>query len=128
VGGVDTESFEERLEELSLKTYESTGTRENSLGKVLCGVLVMRIGCTVVGGTSSHTVQASINSIGKAWSMKFLENFFVDEAGQDLVEYSLLLGFVALAAGAILSTLGTDITAIYSTIDSSVNSAKSAIT
>ena len=59
--------------------------------------------------------------------MNFLMNFLKDEEGQDLVEYSLLLGFVALAAGAILITLGTDLTAAYTKIDSKVLAATSAI-
>ena len=59
--------------------------------------------------------------------MDFLMNFLKDEEGQDLVEYSLLLGFVALAAGAILITLGADLTAVYTKIDSKVLAAKSAI-
>jgi Flp pilus assembly pilin Flp len=58
--------------------------------------------------------------------MRFLM-FLKDEEGQDLVEYSLLLGFVALAAGAILTTLGQDISAFYSATNSKVVAAKAAI-
>jgi pilus assembly protein Flp/PilA len=59
--------------------------------------------------------------------MNFLKNFLKNEEGQDLVEYSLLLGFVALAAAAILTTLGGDLTSIYSNIDTQVKAANSAI-
>jgi pilus assembly protein Flp/PilA len=46
--------------------------------------------------------------------MTYLKNFINDEEGQDLVEYALLLGFVAMAAAGILVTIGTDITSIFS--------------
>ena len=59
--------------------------------------------------------------------MNFLKNFFKNEEGQDLVEYSLLLGFVALAAAATLLTLGTNVNQIYTTIDAKVVAANTAI-
>jgi len=34
--------------------------------------------------------------------MKKFKNFWSDESGQDLVEYALMAGFVAVAAGAIM--------------------------
>lgn len=46
--------------------------------------------------------------------MTYLKNFINDEEGQDLVEYALLLGFVAMAAAGILLTIGGDITSIFS--------------
>lgn len=52
---------------------------------------------------------------------------FCDETGQDLIEYSLLLAFVALASGAILTSLGTDLVAIWSAADSKVKVAPTAI-
>lgn len=59
--------------------------------------------------------------------MNFLKNFFNNEEGQDLVEYSLLLGFVALAAAATLTSLGGSLNGIYTTINTKVNSAAGAI-
>jgi Flp pilus assembly pilin Flp len=41
---------------------------------------------------------------------------FRDEEGQDLVEYALLAGFVALVSTAIYTTLSTDISALWTAI------------
>ena len=43
-----------------------------------------------------------------------------DERGQDLVEYALLAGFVAVAAGAILPPISESITIIFSKMASVV--------
>ncbi len=45
--------------------------------------------------------------------MTFIKNFLKDEQGQDMVEYALLLGFVALASAAILPQVATAIGAIW---------------
>lgn len=52
--------------------------------------------------------------------------FIADETGQDLVEYSLLLGFIALAAVSILGAVAGNIQSIFSTIGSSLTSASTA--
>ena len=39
----------------------------------------------------------------------FLRNIFKDEQGQDLIEYALMAGFVAVAAGAIMPNVATSI-------------------
>jgi Flp pilus assembly pilin Flp len=54
-----------------------------------------------------------------------LHLFLEDEGGQDLVEYSLLLAFIALAAIALLSAAGTSITNIWTTINTGLTSASS---
>ena len=43
----------------------------------------------------------------------FLNDFLQDEEGQDMVEYTLLLAFVALAAGAAYVTIGNNISSIW---------------
>ena len=43
-----------------------------------------------------------------------LKHFMKDETGQDLVEYALLLVFLALAAIAVLPTLGNAINNVFS--------------
>ena len=48
-----------------------------------------------------------------------------DEKGQDMVEYALLAGFIAVAAGAILPAVSTDISTIFSRMASVVNGASS---
>jgi pilus assembly protein Flp/PilA len=44
----------------------------------------------------------------------FLTNLAKDEQGQDMVEYALLAGFIAVAAGAVLPGISTSISQIFS--------------
>ena len=46
-----------------------------------------------------------------------------DVRGQDLVEYALLAGFVAVAAGAILPSLSASISTIFSKVNSLLSQA-----
>ena len=48
-----------------------------------------------------------------------------DTKGQDLIEYALMAGFVAVAAGAIMPTVSDNISQIFSKISSSMGSAAS---
>lgn len=51
----------------------------------------------------------SPDSMGKGTKiMSYLKNFINDQEGQDLVEYALLLAFVAVAATAVLTTVATN--------------------
>jgi Flp pilus assembly pilin Flp len=52
-----------------------------------------------------------------------IKSFVQDEAGQDLVEYSLLLGFLALGSLALLGTVGGSIKTIWTTINTSIGTA-----
>ncbi len=49
-----------------------------------------------------------------------------DKKGQDMVEYALLAGFIAVAAGAILPGISDDISAIFSKMASVVADANAA--
>jgi pilus assembly protein Flp/PilA len=46
-----------------------------------------------------------------------------DTHGQDLIEYALMAGFVAVAAGAIMPNVATSISTIFSSIASVMTSA-----
>jgi pilus assembly protein Flp/PilA len=46
-----------------------------------------------------------------------------DKKGQDMVEYALLAGFIAVAAGAILPGISDDISNIFSKMGSVVSAA-----
>jgi Flp pilus assembly pilin Flp len=48
------------------------------------------------------------------------------EQGQDMVEYSLLLAFIALAAVGLLSGLQTQISGLWSTISSVISNTNTA--
>jgi Flp pilus assembly pilin Flp len=49
-----------------------------------------------------------------------LKKFIQDEEGQDLVEYALLLVFLALAAITILPTLGSSVNKVFSQSNSAL--------
>ncbi len=55
------------------------------------------------------------------WSLQILK----DTKGQDLIEYALMAGFVAVAAGAIMPGVSTNISQIFSKVASSMGSAAS---
>lgn len=46
-----------------------------------------------------------------------------DDKGQDMVEYALLAGFIAVAAGALLPPVADDISTIFSRLGSVVSGA-----
>ena len=48
-----------------------------------------------------------------------------DTRGQDLIEYALMAGFVAVAAGAIMPGVATSISTIFSKIASTMSNASS---
>ena len=58
--------------------------------------------------------------------MNLLKNFLREEDGQDLVEYSLLLGFVFLASAALFISLGQGIGSVFSVANTKIQSAASA--
>ena len=53
----------------------------------------------------------------------FLKRLARDERGQDMVEYALLAGFIAVAAGALLPGISADISIIFSKMASIVANA-----
>ena len=55
-----------------------------------------------------------INSFAKA--------FWQEEDGQDLVEYSLLMAFIALAAVGVLGTVKNSISSIWTSINTQLSS------
>lgn len=59
--------------------------------------------------------------------MKYLKRFWKDEAGQDVVEYSLLLVLIGAAALFVLSTMGQSITEIFSKINVKLTSANQSV-
>ena len=53
-------------------------------------------------------------------------NFLRDEQGQDLIEYTLLLAFVALASAAIFITAGQSVSGIWGTASTQLGNASTA--
>jgi len=55
--------------------------------------------------------------------MTFLRNLWNEEQGQDLIEYTLLMAFVALASAALFLGAGSSIKGIWSTSNSQLAAA-----
>jgi len=55
--------------------------------------------------------------------MTFLRNFWSEEEGQDLIEYTLLMAFVALASAALFIGAGGSVKGIWSTTNSQLTAA-----
>ena len=53
----------------------------------------------------------------------FVARFWHDEQGQDLIEYTLMLAFVALASAALFSTAGTSINTIWTKTNNQLSTA-----
>jgi len=60
--------------------------------------------------------------------MTYLRNLWNDEQGQDLIEYTLLLAFVALASAALFIGAGGSISKIWTTTNSQLAAAAAAST
>jgi Flp pilus assembly pilin Flp len=56
---------------------------------------------------------------------RYIKELWQDEGGQDLIEYSLLLAFLAMTAMAMLITAGGSIKTVWSGINSQLNNAAS---
>jgi Flp pilus assembly pilin Flp len=58
--------------------------------------------------------------------MNFLKSFWKEEQGQDLIEYTLLMAFVALASAALFLGAGGSISGIWSTTNTNLTAANAA--
>ena len=61
------------------------------------------------------------NITNQAWKLRLWK----DTRGQDLIEYALMAGFVAVAAGAIMPGVAAQITDIFTKVASSLTLAAS---
>lgn len=58
--------------------------------------------------------------------MTFVRNFAKEEEGQDLIEYSLLMAFIALASAALFTSTGASINKIWSNTSTQLQTAADA--
>ncbi len=58
--------------------------------------------------------------------MTFVRSFWNDEQGQDLIEYTLLMAFVALASAALFLGTGGSISGIWTKVNSQLVAANTA--
>jgi len=52
--------------------------------------------------------------------MQFINQFIREEEGQDVLEYGLLLGFIAVVAFVAVQAVGTDIGKLWTSIETNV--------
>lgn len=52
-----------------------------------------------------------------------VSNFITDESGQDLIEYTLLLAFIALASAAIFASAGLSVNSIWTQASTQMSNA-----
>ena len=57
--------------------------------------------------------------------MTAVRNFWHDEQGQDLIEYTLLMAFVALSSAALFIGAGSSVQGIWQTVNSQLAAANS---
>ena len=57
--------------------------------------------------------------------LSFMQKFWQDESGQDLIEYTLLLAFVALASASIFISAGNSVQGIWGNASSQLAAANS---
>jgi Flp pilus assembly pilin Flp len=57
--------------------------------------------------------------------MTYLRNLWKDEQGQDLIEYTLLLAFVALASAGLFIGVGGNINSIWTITNNTLSNAAS---
>jgi len=58
--------------------------------------------------------------------MRTLLTFWIDDSGQDLIEYTLLMAFVALASAALFLGAGNSIVGIWNSTNSQLSAANAA--
>lgn len=56
-------------------------------------------------------------------NLVYLLKIWTDSKGQDLIEYALMAGFVAVSAGAIMPSVASSISQIFSQVASVLSSA-----
>jgi pilus assembly protein Flp/PilA len=83
----------------------------------------------LLGMLSFQWWRTKIVAIGRRHNMSRITNLvwklriWTEQRGQDLIEYALMAGFVAVAAGAIMPGVATSISAIFSQVGSVLTSA-----
>jgi Flp pilus assembly pilin Flp len=55
--------------------------------------------------------------------MSFMQKFWQDESGQDLIEYTLLLAFVALASASLFLSAGSSVSSIWGSASTQLSNA-----
>jgi Flp pilus assembly pilin Flp len=65
------------------------------------------------------------HAMNRILKIVILAKIWREERGQDLIEYALMAGFVAVAAGAIMPNVASSISTIFSQVSSVMTAAAS---
>ena len=57
------------------------------------------------------------------WRSRWLSRFLTDTRGQDLIEYALMAGFVAVSAAALMPSIASSISTVFSQVGSVMSAA-----
>jgi Flp pilus assembly pilin Flp len=77
-------------------------------------------------GRGNHDLRIKDKRNGEKTMKNIITNFIRDEQGQDLIEYTLLLAFVALASAALFVNAGTSVSGVWTTANSRLAAASTA--
>ena len=80
--------------------------------------IIEELSLLAFGSFTNHNQEMDVRKL-----YGFLENLKRDERAQDMVEYALLAGFIAVAAGALLPGIADGISTIFSKMASLINNA-----
>ena len=73
----------------------------------------------------ANVVRAHRRRVSRILTLGIKLKIWKDTRGQDLIEYALMAGFVAVAAGAIMPGVADTISTIFSKVASTMSSASS---
>ena len=73
----------------------------------------------------ANVVRAHRRRVSRILTLGIKLKIWKDTRGQDLIEYALMAGFVAVSAGAIMPGVADSISTIFSKIGSTMSSASS---
>ena len=69
---------------------------------------------------NANVLDASVLETTRRDMRKFLIRLTVEEDGQDLIEYALLAGFIALSSVAMITSIGTGVNTVYTAVNEAV--------
>jgi Flp pilus assembly pilin Flp len=61
--------------------------------------------------------------IARVATNEFIRAFLKEEGGQDLIEYTLLMAFVALASASLFISAGSSVSKVWSTTNTTLSTA-----
>jgi Flp pilus assembly pilin Flp len=86
----------------------------------------MRAGgaCCLLLSINSGRSRGNLSGLRKRRKMRaFLITFWQEESGQDLIEYTLLMAFVALASASLFISAGGNVSSIWSSANTQLTNA-----